>query len=279
MKIKQLKVKSNPCKSWKEIFQNPCDITLESFKTGTVKINRRGTINTEHPEAGHIKDEVIIVPIIAHLIHHDEFGYFLLDTGLDASYTHDPKGGIGGSFADEFIQLENENINYHLDSLNIKLDGVFLSHMHSDHIAGVRELPKNIPYVAAKGEIGGYKPEFGDFLRDIQTLYEIDFSKLEDKPPLGPCADLFGDGSLWAVSTPGHSKGHTSFLINSLKEPILLTMDAAFIMDNLKLKVAPSDYTWDIKMAQQSLEQIISFLEDYPEVKVEPGHEFFLKGR
>lgn len=274
MKIKKLKVKPIPYKSWKEIFQNPSSITLESFKTGTVKINRRGTINTKHPESGHIKDEVLIVPIIAHLIHHDELGYFLLDTGLDASYTHDLKGGIKGSFADEFIQVEKENINYHLDILKVKLDGVFLSHMHSDHIAGVRELPKNIPYVAAKGEIEGYKPECGDFLRDVQTLYEIDFSKLEDKPPLGPCADLFGDGSLWAVFTPGHSKGHISFLINSLKEPIFLTMDAAFIMDNLKLNVAPSDYTWDINMAQKSLEQIISFLEDYPKVRVRPGHEF-----
>jgi glyoxylase-like metal-dependent hydrolase (beta-lactamase superfamily II) len=275
MMIQQFKVKQSPFKSWKEIFHNPCDVTLKSFKTGTVKINRRGTINTEHPDAGYIKDEVLSIPIIAHLIHHNELGYFLLDAGLDISYAYDPKGGVKGSFADEFIQGEGENIGYHLDKLKIKLNGIFLSHLHSDHIAGVRELPKNIPYIIAKGELEDYEPgKFGDFLSDVETFYEINFSEMKIKPPLGPCADLLGDGSVWAVSTPGHSKAHTSFLINSLKGPIFLTMDAAFIMDNLKLKIAPSDYTWNVDMAQKSLEQIISFLEEYPEVRVRLGHEF-----
>jgi N-acyl homoserine lactone hydrolase len=275
MNIKQFKVKQNPLESWKEIFQNPRPVTLESFKTGTVKINRRGTINPEHPEAGYIDDEVLNVPIMSHIILHEEMGYFLFDTGLDASYAHDPRGGIKGAFADEFNQVKGENIKHHLDRLNINLSCVFLSHMHPDHIAGVRELPKNIPYIIGKGEIEEYKPEkYGDFLSGVEKIYEIDFSKLEDKPPLGGCADILGDGSIWAVNTPGHSKGHMSFLINSLKGPIFLTMDAAFIMDNLKLKVAPCDFTWNVNMAQESLEQIISFLIDYPDVRVRPGHEF-----
>jgi N-acyl homoserine lactone hydrolase len=275
MNIKQFKVKQNPLESWKEIFQNPRPVTLESFKTGTVKINRRGTINPEHPEAGYIDDEVLNVPIIAHILLHEELGYSLLDTGLDASYTHDPRGRIKGAFADEFNQVKGENIKHQLDRLNINLSCVFLSHLHPDHIAGVRELPKNIPYIISKGEIEEYKPEkYGDFLSGVENIYEIDFSKLEDKPPLGRCADILGDGSIWAVNTPGHSKGHMSFLINSLKGPIFLTMDAAFIMDNLKLKVAPSDFTWNVNMAQKSLEQIISFLIDYPDVRVRPGHEF-----
>jgi len=62
-------------------------------------------------------------------------------------------------------------------------------------------------------------------------------------------------------------------LINGLEGLIFLTMDACFIRDNLKLKIAPSDYTWDIKMAQKTLDMIIEFLEDYPEVRVVYGHE------
>ena len=53
---------------------------------------------------------------------------------------------------------------------------------------------------------------------------------------MGPSGDLLGDGSLWAISTPGHTKGHISYLINGLDGPILLTMDASFIRDNLRLK-------------------------------------------
>jgi hypothetical protein len=37
--------------------------------------------------------------------------------------------------------------------------------------------------------------------------------------------------------------------------------------------VAPSDYTWDVEMAQETLEKIMEFLRDYPEVRVRVGHE------
>jgi N-acyl homoserine lactone hydrolase len=274
MKIKQFRIKKSTKKSWVEVFQNPRPVTIESFVTGTVNINRRGTINTKHPKAGYIKDEILNVPIMVHLAHHDELGDYLLDAGLDKLYTDDPYGGIKGEFADKFFQGQNENILFQLDCKKIIPKAVFLSHLHSDHIAGIRELPKNIPYLVGKGEIEQYQPEIcGNFLKDLETLYEIDFSKLEKMQPLGYCADLLGDGSIWAVSTPGHTKGHISYLINGLEGPTFLTMDACFIQDNLKLKIAPSDYTWNIEMAQKSLDMILEFLAAHPEVRAICGHE------
>jgi len=271
MRIKQFKIKNGSLKSWKEIFQNPRPVTVDSVKTGTVNINRRGTINIEHPVAGYIKDEILNVPIKAYLVRHDEFGDFLLDAGLDILYVDDTTGGINGDFVDEFFLKKNENIKFQLGK--IKLKAVFLSHLHSDHIAGIRELPKTIPYFVGKGELEQYQPEInGNFLNGVETLCEINFSELDELPPLGRCVNLLGDGSIWAVSTPGHSKGHISYLINGPDGPVFLTMDACFIRDNLRLKIAPSDYTWDIKMAQKTLDRIIEFLEDYPEVRVIYGH-------
>ncbi len=274
MRIKQFHIKKNRMKSWTEIFENPRPVTIETFVTGTVDINRRGTINTEHPNAGYIKDEIITVPIKNYLVHHKELGDFLLDAGLDKSYTDDPKGGIKGDLVDEFHQNNNENIKFQLDSRNIEPSAVYLSHLHPDHIAGISELPKNIPYFVGKGELEQYQPEkSGNFLNGIETIYEIDFSKSDEMPPLGPCTDLLGDGSLWALSTPGHSKGHCSYLINGVEGPILLTMDVCFIMDNLRLKIAPSDYTWDVELAQNSLDMLIKFLKTFTEVKAICGHE------
>lgn len=274
MKIKQIHIKKNQVKSWIEIFKNPCPVTIETFVTGTVDINRRGTINTEHPDAGYMKDEVLNVPIKNYLVRHNELGDFLLDAGLDKSYTDDPKGGIKGDPVDEFYQNQNQNIKFQLESRKIKPKAVYLSHLHPDHIAGIRELPKNIPYFVGKGELEQYQQETsGYFLDSVETIYEINFSKLDEIPPLGHCADLLGDGSLWAVFTPGHSMGHCSYLINGVEGLIFLTMDACFIMDNLRLKIAPSDYTWDIEMAQNSLNMILKFLKAFPEVKVICGHE------
>jgi glyoxylase-like metal-dependent hydrolase (beta-lactamase superfamily II) len=91
--------------------------------------------------------------------------------------------------------------------------------------------------------------------------------------PLGPSVDLLGDGSLWAIHTPGHTPWHVSFLLNGMDGPILLTIDAAFIHENLERGVAPSDYTEDVVKVQETLEKIIEFLKMYRQVRVGTGHE------
>lgn len=274
MKIKPFSFEKSDHETWDEVFQNPRPVTVESFKTGAVVLNRRGTINPDHPLAPVMVDEELEVPILAHWVHHEKYGDFLLDVGLDSAYYLDPCGSLMGTAVDEYQQEKDENIAYHLLKHNINLKMVFLSHLHSDHAAGVRELPKDIRYVTGKGEYSQYQVEVhGDFLEGLYELYEIDYTPAQQMPYLGPSVDLLGDGSLWAISTPGHTPGHSSFILNGLNGPILLTMDAAFIPENLALGVAPSDYTWDVVMAQETLEKILKFLKVYPQVRVTTGHE------
>lgn len=278
MKRSIFPVKKSPMKSWTEIFRKPRPVTLQSFKTGTVIINRRGTINPNHPRIHDLENGELEVPVMAHWIHHEDFGDYLIDAGLDASYCKDPMGNVRGLLArflaDEFHQDENQNIAFHLKKNQVKLKGVFLSHLHSDHMAGVRELPKNISYVVGKGEkYPEYKPFlYGNYLKGV-NIQEVDFSTVEPIHPLGLSADLLGDGSFWAVSTPGHTRGHMSFVVNGLEGPVLLTTDACFIREGLELGVASSDYTWNVEMAQKSLDKILEFLKEHPEVKVICGHE------
>ena len=274
MRLKNYTYKKTKVNNWAEVFQNPCEITVRSFQTGTVKINRRGTINPDHPLAGDIQEEELEAPILAYWVHHEDKGDFLLDTGLDSSYLTDPRGGLEGPAVDEFKLGEHENIAHHIQDNDIKLKMVFLSHLHADHAAGVRELPKDIPYVIAKGEYEGYQPDIhGDFLEGLEELYELDFLKATEMSPLGLSVDILGDGSLWAILTPGHTPGHISFLVNGMEGPVLLTMDAAFIQENLEMGVAPIDYTWDVEKAQETLDKIMGFLKEYTPVKVGAGHE------
>lgn len=274
MRLKNYQFKKNKGISWVEVFQNPRQVSVQSFQTGTVIINRYGTLNPNHPLAKDVSDEELEVPILAHWVHHEDKGDFLLDTGLDASYTLEPCGGMEGTDVDEFQQIKGENIAKNIEQKGINLKMVFLSHLHADHAAGVRELPKDILYVTPKGEYDGYVPEIhGHFLEGLEVLYEIDFQKSTLIPPLGFSVDLLGDGSLWAIHTPGHTPYHISFLVNGMDGPILLTIDAAFIHENVEHGVAPSDYTEDVVKAQETLERIIEFLRIYPHVRVGPGHE------
>ncbi len=285
MKKEPYETKNTAKISWNEVFENPCPITLKSFVTGHVIISKVGAINPDHPKAGIIEDKFLKVPVVAHWIHHEKFGDYLIDTGLDGSYHDDPHGNMKGLlaklfikakiFVDEYEQEKNQNIGYHIKEYGIKLNGVFFTHLHSDHMAGTRELPKNIPYIVGRGEkYHEYKPFFyGNYLKGLKKLYEINFKDAPYMNPLGKCVDIFGDGSFWAISTPGHTKGHVSFLINAEKDPILIAGDVCFIKSSFETGAGPSSYTEDVKINQGSLDKIIEFKEMYPQVEVLCGHE------
>lgn len=265
--------------SWDEIFDIQSPITLESFLTGNLAIPKSVAINLNHPKAKGIENDTIEIPVLAHLVRHEKFGDYLIDSGLDSSYQQYPYGKMKGVFAKIFLgksyQDEGQDIFSRLQKMNVQLQGVFLTHLHFDHRAGVSDLPKNIRYV-----VGNNEPYqnirflfYGNHLQGINTLYEIDFSRANSIHPLGECADIFGDGSLWAISTPGHSKGHMSFLINCYKNPILITGDACFLQFTLKNGIGPGSFSSSIRDAQKSLDKIVEFTRMYPDVKVICGHE------
>ena len=120
MKREIFQFKKSIFKNWDEVFKNPRPITLKSFITGYVMINKRGALNPDHPKAGNIENKLLKVPILSHWIHHDEFGDYLVDAGLDKSYSLDPSGKMKGIFAslfkkfninnEEYLQEKNQNI-------------------------------------------------------------------------------------------------------------------------------------------------------------------------
>ena len=169
----------------------------------------------------------------------------------------------------------NTHIAAILDKEKIQLQGVWLTHLHQDHTAGIVDLPKDIPYVAGKNERYVNFRFFmqSDHLAGIDELQEIDFAKGIDLPPLGKAVDLFGDGSLWAISSSGHSAGHMIFLINGIDEQVLFTGDACNDHYQFETGIGPGFYSSDLEGGQEVLERIILFKERYPEVKLVYGHD------
>ena len=52
--------------------------------------------------------------------------------------------------------------------------------------------------------------------------------------------DVYGDGVLTTIFTPGHAPGHQSFLVRlPNSKPILLTIDAAYTLDHWEEKALP----------------------------------------
>ena len=113
----------------------------------------------------------------------------------------------------------------------------------------------------------------GDHLAGIDELYEIDFATGIDLPPLGKSVDVFGDGSLWDISSSGHSKGHVLYFINGVEDKILVTGDACNIQEQFDRGIGPGYFSSDLEQAQEVLDRIIRFKEQYPEVKLVFGHD------
>ena len=236
-------------------------------------------MNLEHEQAQDIEDEAIEIPVNVGLVQHQEFGAYLIDAGLDQAYVHNPHGTIKGLMVKSYLGKGSQEPNTHIAAIlnqeSIQLKGVFLTHLHQDHTAGIVDLPKDIPYVAGKHERYVNYRFFmqSDHLAGIDALYEIDFAEGIDLPPLGKAVDLFGDGSLWAISSSGHSAGHVIFLINGIDEQVLFTGDACNDHYQFETGIGPGFYSSDLEGGQEVLERIILFKERYPKVKLVYGHD------
>jgi glyoxylase-like metal-dependent hydrolase (beta-lactamase superfamily II) len=91
--------------------------------------------------------------------------------------------------------------------------------------------------------------------------------------PLGPTVDVFGDGSFWAISVPGHTDDDIAYLING-PTPVLLTGDASHFAWAFKNGVAPRGWNKaGTARAYSSLEQLRAFARAYPNVRIIYGHE------
>jgi glyoxylase-like metal-dependent hydrolase (beta-lactamase superfamily II) len=267
-------------KDWDEILADPKDIKCEAMETGQLYISNQLFLNFRHPNARGLKKEKILVPVYCHLIQHRLYGDYLVDAGLDRSFQKDTHGNIHGLLRKilwplKSYQNKGQDIKTQLAEKKIDIKGVFFTHLHIDHVAGMQHLPKDIALVAGKGEpyhcLG---PLFyQDHFAGVEKIFEIDFGSLQLFPPPGPCVDILGDGSFWAISTPGHRKSHVSFLVNGKAHSVLLTGDACDIKLGFDHAVGPGFGSYDKSQAQKSLESMIDFVRKYPQVKVFFGHE------
>ncbi len=271
--------KPNSGDNWQEILNKPSPISVQRLKTGNLDVPLKGVLNLKHSNAKGIVNKRFSIPIFAYLVRHPEFGDYLIDGGLDCSYQKNPYGRLKGILVKmligKIVQKKGEDVVSQLEEMGIDLKGVFFTHLHFDHIAGVADLPNDLKYVAAASEkqLSIKLLFYQDHLNGIERFFDIDFKDRSDLKPFGPCVDIFGDGSLWALPTPGHTKGHISFLVNSQETPSLIAGDAACIKTSLEKQIGPGTYSSDLEMAQKSFEKIVSFVEQFPQVKVLLGHE------
>jgi N-acyl homoserine lactone hydrolase len=165
-----------------------------------------------------------------YLIKHAQ-GYFLWATGIsDSIGPNVPPGDPAG-----LTWRRPKTLASQLEQLGVKPDDVkfvAISHTHPDHSGNVEQFPKAMLMVQ-KAEY-----EWPDAQGGPRFKPEHPVTKLEGD------RDVFGDGSVTIISTPGHTPGHQSLLVKLPKTgAVLLTGDAVHFKANWEARGVPGGNT------------------------------------
>jgi len=188
----------------------------------------------------HRRSAWFFIPMPAFLVEHPQAGPVLVDCGLHGSVAADPARNLGRVNAAlyTFRMTPEQAVRAQLEQRGVDPDAVrtvVMTHLHYDHASAVRDFPAATFVVdrrewasatAPRPALRGYVPAHIDLPVDWRT---VDHER--DGVPHGPFArtlDLFGDGSVRLVCTPGHTAGHQSVLLRLAGGELLLTGDAAY---------------------------------------------------
>lgn len=230
------------------------------------------------------REELVKVPIVAFLIEHPRAGRVLVDTGLHPSVGVDPKQNLGRLGARLFKGVELEqSLPDQLRARGVdpaSIGVVVLTHLHLDHASAVSEFPEatfvldGLEWEVAterRAALHGYVRRQFDHAFDYRTL-DFDADWVESFATFGRAVDLFGDGSVRLVATPGHTHGHLSVIARLSEREALLTGDAVFTMRTLR----DSHLPWRVEdehLYRRSLKEIQHYVEQTPDALVVPGHD------
>lgn len=129
---------------------------------------------------------------------------------------------------------------------------VLQSHLHLDHTGAVGRFPNAVHVVQRAEHQYAFTPDWfaaGGYVRKDFDRPGLAWQYLDGSAT--DYYDLYGDGSIVLVSTPGHSPGHQSFLI-ALPQTgrVLLTVDAAYTLDHWNEKALPGFMTCAVEVAR-----------------------------
>jgi N-acyl homoserine lactone hydrolase len=268
--------------NWGDVLSHPGDISVTTFRTGTIHMDACLNLDPASPRQADCDHSPRDLAALAHWIHHPRFGDFLVDAGFDDSFAkHPPYGDYTGAMrlfnwlngvANE--QMPGADLSARLAQHDVHPKAVFFTHLHPDHTAGVIGLGPETQLVFGKSEASFLaRAAVANHFSGKSKFSTIDFSVARAMPPLGPSVDLFGDGSFWAISVPGHTDDDIAYLINGAA-PILLTGDASHFAWAFKAGVPPRGWNKaGTARGYASLEQLRAFARTYPNVKIIYGHE------
>jgi len=216
---------------------------------------------------------------------HPTHGDILIDTGFDRTFhDHPPYGNLSFTMR---VYTTLMNIQYtqrpsdidvmsHLKKHQIAPAHVYLTHLHADHTGGLPVVPSQTHLYYGKQERTLMSRLLcGNHFAGKSSIHLLDMHTGKALSPFSRVVDVFGDGTLWAVSTPGHTRDHLAYLINTTPTPILIVGDAELTTWAMQdeILVSTVDGARGKQEVQRSATMIRTFHATYPHVQIWFSHD------
>ena len=169
---------------------------------------------------GVAKKDLIDAPVPAFLVEHPGAGLILIDTGFHPSVAVNPRQNLGrvALFRYRDVQMDpGQAVSAQLRERGLSpgdVRVVVMTHLHADHASAIAEFP-DATFIVSKreweaatdaGQRHGYVRRQFDHGFDYRLL-DFDGPDASSFSGFGRSFDLFGDGSVRTVFTPGHTLG------------------------------------------------------------------------
>jgi glyoxylase-like metal-dependent hydrolase (beta-lactamase superfamily II) len=231
------------------------------------------------------KDQLKL-PIVAFLVEHPGVGPIIIDTGFHPSVAVDPKQNLGRLYAAIYsIDMRPEQAisaqlreQKGIEPADVRV--AIMTHLHMDHASAISEFT-SATFVLGSGEWQGFhaaRPRLRGYVRH-HVKHAVEYKEVPYDSPVidsystfGRAFDLFGDGSVRLVHTPGHTHGHQSVILRLREREALVTGDAVYFLrtidDERRGWVMADEHKW-----HRSIGEIRLYRRENPGALIIPGHD------
>lgn len=266
----------------------PGPIRFERIVAADWAVDLGGLLDLDHPKArtAGLESGPEAIEIYFYLLEHPTAGDFIVDSGVAQAFREDGRHPdvsvlVEAAMNTESLEIHQSTAEW-LATRERPLSGVFLTHIHLDHVMGLPDVPASTPVYVGPGETGGgaflnlfTRGTIDRMLEREGALFEWPRAERGEAPGEGMrgVIDVFGDGSLFALHVPGHTPGSMAFLVRTTEGPKLLVGDTSHTEWGWTNDVTPGTFTADRESNALSLAWLRALADRSRAIEVHLGHQ------